>query len=93
LEEGNIMAVKIRLARAGAKKHPYYHVVAADSRSPRDGKFIEAFGSYDPTAHPHKLAIDGERLAYWLKSGAKPTETVAHLIKEHKRAQPVAAKA
>ena len=93
MEEGNIMAVKIRLARAGAKKHPYYHVVAADSRSPRDGKFIEAFGSYDPTAHPHKLAIDDDRLVYWLKCGAKPTETVAQLIKQHKRAQPVAAKA
>jgi small subunit ribosomal protein S16 len=61
LEEGYIMAVKLRLARAGAKKHPYYHVVAADSRSPRDGKFIEAIGSYDPTATPHKLEFDDVR--------------------------------
>ncbi|MBI5545855.1 MAG: 30S ribosomal protein S16 [Deltaproteobacteria bacterium] len=87
------MAVKIRLARAGAKKHPYYHVVAADSRSPRDGKFIEAFGSYDPTAKPHKLDIDNARLEHWLKCGAQPTETVGQLIKEHKRAQPAAAAA
>jgi len=87
------MAVKIRLARAGAKKHPYYHVVAADSKSPRDGKFIEAFGSYDPTATPHKLQIDDARLKHWLGVGAQPTETVAQLIKEHKKAPPAAAKA
>lgn len=86
------MAVKIRLARAGAKKHPYYHVVATDSRSPRDGKFIEAFGAYDPTATPHRLEIDDARLEYWIKAGAQPTETVSQLIKEHKKA-PAAAKA
>jgi len=84
------MAVKIRLARAGAKKHPYYHVVAADSRSPRDGKFIEAIGAYDPTQKPHKLEFDDARLTHWLSSGAQPTETVAQLIKEHRKAQPAA---
>ena len=84
------MAVKIRLARAGAKKHPYYHVVAADSRSPRDGKFIEAIGAYDPTKKPHLLEIDDVRLTHWLSCGAQPTETVAQLIKEHKKAQPAA---
>jgi small subunit ribosomal protein S16 len=87
------MAVRIRLARAGAKKHPYYHVVAAASKAPRDGKFIEAFGSYDPTAKPHKLEIDNARLDYWLKAGAQPTETVAQLIKELKRSAGAAAKA
>ena len=85
------MAVKLRLARAGAKKHPYYHVVAADSRSPRDGKFIEAIGAYDPTRKPRFLELDDARLAHWLKSGAQPTDTVAQLIKAHKKAQPAQA--
>lgn len=80
------MAVKIRLARAGAKKHPYYHVVAADSTSPRDGRFIEAFGSYDPQASPTRLQVDEARLTHWLAVGAKPTETVAQLIKAYRRA-------
>lgn len=87
------MAVKLRLSRAGAKKHPYYHVVAADSRCPRDGKYIESIGAYDPTAKPHKLELDNARLEYWIKSGAQPTDTVAQLIKEHKKAQPAAVKA
>jgi small subunit ribosomal protein S16 len=87
------MAVKIRLARAGAKKHPYYHVVAAHGTSPRDGKFIEAFGSYDPTATPAKVEIDEARLDYWMKAGAQPTETVAQLIRRRKKAQPAGAKA
>ena len=82
------MAVRIRLARAGAKKHPIYHVVAAESTRPRDGRFIEAFGSYDPTATPHKLEIDVERLSHWLKAGARPTETVALLIKQAAKSQP-----
>ncbi len=87
------MAVKIRLARAGAKKHPIYHVVVADSVSPRDGKFIESFGSYDPTAKPHRLTIEDARLQYWLGCGAQPTETVAQLIKEHRKVLPPSAKA
>ena len=75
------MAVVLRLARAGAKKKPYYHVVATDTRNPRDGKFIEAIGAYDPNLNPAKVQINADRLAYWLKAGAQPSETVADLIK------------
>ncbi|NTX06954.1 30S ribosomal protein S16 [Myxococcus sp. CA051A] len=75
------MAVVLRLARAGAKKKPYYHVVATDSRNPRDGKFIEAVGAYDPNITPPKVEFNEERLNYWLKTGATPSETVADLIK------------
>ena len=88
------MSVKLRLARAGAKKNPYYHVVAADSRKPRDGKFIEAIGSFDPSAEAGKqFQVDPERLAHWLKAGAQPTETVAEHIKRFQKANPPAAKA
>ena len=80
------MAVVLRLARAGAKKKPYYHVVATDSRNPRDGKFIEAVGAYDPNINPAKVEFKDERLEYWLKAGALPSETVSELIKRHKRA-------
>lgn len=75
------MAVVLRLSRAGAKKMPFYHVVATDSRNPRDGKFIEAIGSYDPSQEPPKLELNRERLEHWLKVGATPSETVAGLIK------------
>ncbi len=75
------MAVVLRLSRAGAKKKPYYHVVATDSRNPRDGKFIEAIGAYDPNLEPPKFEINEERLQHWIKSGATPSETVAGLIK------------
>lgn len=81
------MAVVIRLARAGAKKMPYYHVVATDSRNPRDGKFIEAIGSYDPNYSPPRVAFDQARLQHWLKVGAQPSETVADLIKRAPKAQ------
>lgn len=80
------MAVVLRLARAGAKKKPYYHVVATDSRNPRDGKFIEAIGAYDPNLNPAKVEINADRLAYWLKAGAQPSETVSDLIKVAKKA-------
>ena len=80
------MAVVLRLARAGAKKKPYYHVVATDSRNPRDGKFIEAVGAYDPNLSPPKVEFNQERLQYWLKTGATPSETVGELIKRYKRA-------
>ncbi len=80
------MAVVIRLARAGAKKMPYYHVVATDSRNPRDGKFIEAIGSYDPNHEPAKINFNQDRLAHWLKVGAKPSETVAGLMKKAAKA-------
>ena len=72
--------VKIRLQRAGAKKAPFYHIVVADSRSPRDGKIIEKIGSYDPMTNPSTIVIDKEKLATWTKNGAKPTESVKALI-------------
>lgn len=80
------MAVKIRLARHGAKKHPYYRIVVADSRKPRDGKFIEEIGRYNPCVHPNLIQIDQERLAYWQGVGAQPTDTVARLIKTQEEA-------
>ena len=79
--------VKIRLARHGAKKRPFYRIVAADSRSPRDGRFLERLGSYDPTQDPALIEIKQDRLAEWLKNGAQPTETVTRLIKKVGRAQ------
>ena len=79
--------VKIRLARHGAKKRPFYRIVAADSRSPRDGRFLERLGSYDPTQDPALIEIKQDRLAEWLKNGAQPTGTVARLIKKAGRAQ------
>ncbi|MCL2178752.1 MAG: 30S ribosomal protein S16 [Proteobacteria bacterium] len=75
------MAVVLRLARAGAKKKPVYHLVVADSRSPRDGKFIEAIGSFNPNVEPPKFEVNEERWAYWLSVGAKPSETVGNLKK------------
>ncbi len=76
------MAVKIRLKRVGAKKAPFYHVVVADSRSPRDGKFIEQIGTYNPLTDPAQINIDAEKAEKWLKSGAQPTETVRVLLKK-----------
>lgn len=78
------MAVKIRLARHGAKKRPYYRVIVADSRSPRDGRFIEEVGRYNPCVSPALLTLNDERLDYWMSCGAQPTDTVARLIKSHK---------
>lgn len=75
------MAVKLRLARAGAKKRPFYRIVAADSRSPRDGKFIDQLGHYDPTQNPALMRIDMEKLDRWLKVGAKPSQTIKELIR------------
>lgn len=75
------MAVKIRLKRMGYKKHPFYRVVVADSRSPRDGKFIQEIGTYDPNQEPSVVKIDEEAAKKWLANGAKPTETVAKLFK------------
>jgi small subunit ribosomal protein S16 len=76
------MAVKIRLKRVGAKKAPFYHVVIADSRSPRDGKFIEQIGTYNPLTDPAQINIDAEKAEKWLKNGAQPTETVRVLLKK-----------
>jgi len=82
------MSVKLRLARAGAKKNPYYHVVAADSRKPRDGKFIEAIGSYHPSSKEAPFKIDLARLDHWIKAGAQPTDTVGDLVKQYRKANP-----
>ena len=74
------MAVKMRLKRMGAKKAPFYRVVVADSRSPRDGKIIDQIGTYDPMTNPSTIVINKEKLATWTKNGAKPTESVKALI-------------
>ena len=74
------MAVKLRLKRMGAKKAPYYRVVVADSRSPRDGRFIEAVGTYNPLATPTEIKIDEEKAMKWLNNGAIPTDTVKNLF-------------
>ncbi len=74
--------VKIRLRRMGAKKAPFYRIVVADSRYPRDGRFIEEIGTYDPTADPVALKVDAERAQAWIKTGAQPTETVKALLKK-----------
>jgi small subunit ribosomal protein S16 len=74
--------VKIRLARHGAKKRPFYRIVVADSRSPRDGRFLERIGSYDPTKNPAVVEIKQDKLNKWLQNGARPTEIVAQLIKK-----------
>ena len=75
------MSVKIRLRRMGAKKAPFYRVVVADSRYPRDGRFIEEVGTYDPTKNPSEFKIDAEKAKKWLASGAQPTDTVRALRK------------
>jgi len=74
--------VKIRLARHGAKKKPFYRIVVTDSRSPRDGRFIEQIGYYDPTKQPAVVELKKEKLDRWLQHGAQPSETVAQLIKK-----------
>jgi small subunit ribosomal protein S16 len=75
------MAVKLRLTRVGSKKNPIYRVVAADSRSPRDGKFIEIIGRYNPQSEPSLIELDEAKVKDWLGKGAQPTEAVARLIK------------
>ncbi|MBR1764459.1 MAG: 30S ribosomal protein S16 [Ruminococcus sp.] len=77
------MAVKIRLRRMGAKKAPFYRVVVADSRYPRDGRFIEEIGYYDPTKDPVVLKVDEEKAKSWMAKGAQPTETVKALLKKN----------
>ncbi|MCD5413986.1 MAG: 30S ribosomal protein S16 [Clostridiales bacterium] len=76
------MAVKIRLKRMGSKKRPFYRVVVADSRSPRDGRFIEEIGYYNPISDPKEIKIKSERALKWLKDGAQPTDTVKYLLKK-----------
>ena len=74
--------VKIRLRRVGAKKAPFYRIVVADSRSPRDGRFIEEIGTYDPMAEGEKIKVDMDRAKYWIANGAQPTDTVRGLMKK-----------
>ena len=76
------MAVKIRLARHGAKKKPFYRIVVADSESPRDGKYLENVGTYDPLFDPAKVTLKEERIKYWMTQGATPTDTVKSLLKK-----------
>ena len=86
------MSVTIRLTRGGGRKVPFYRVVAADRRSPRDGRFIEQLGVYDPLRNPPEVRIDAERLSHWLSVGAVPSQTVGELINGLKRSAPPAAK-
>ncbi len=76
------MAVKIRLRRMGAKKAPFYRVVVADSRYPRDGRFIEEVGTYNPMTNPAEIKIDGEKVQKWIATGAQPTDSVKALLKK-----------
>ena len=77
------MAVKIRLRRMGAKKAPFYRIVVADSRYPRDGRFIEELGFYDPTKEPSVVKIDAEKAKKWIANGAQPTDTVRAILKKN----------
>ncbi|EEB37098.1 30S ribosomal protein S16 [Anaerococcus hydrogenalis] len=77
------MAVKIRLKRMGQKKRPFYRVVVADSRSPRDGKFIEEIGTYNPVSEPKEFKVDNEKAKQWIKNGAKPTSIVEKLFNDN----------
>jgi len=86
------MAVVLRLSRAGTHKAPFYHVVATDSRKPRDGNYIEDVGTYDPTRKPELIQLKADRVAHWLKEGARPSQTVAMLIKRAKVAAPAVEK-
>ncbi len=87
------MAVVLRLSRAGTHKAPFYHVVATDSRNARDGRYIEDVGLYDPTRTPVRLELKTERVEHWIKVGAKPSQTVAMLLKRVKDSRPAEKKA
>ncbi len=76
------MAVKIRLRRMGAKKAPFYRIVVADSRYPRDGRFIEEIGTYDAMKEPAEIKVDAEKAQQWIKNGAQPTDTVKSILKK-----------
>jgi small subunit ribosomal protein S16 len=76
------LAVRIRLKRIGAKKNPFYRIVVADSRYPRDGRFIEEIGTYNPSSNPSEFKVDNEKAIKWIKNGAQPTETVRSLLKK-----------
>jgi small subunit ribosomal protein S16 len=87
------MAVAIRLRREGSLNHPYYKVVVADQRSPRDGKFIEIIGTYDPKVAGENATIDVDRADYWIRCGARPSDTVRSIIKKVRRSNLLAADA
>jgi small subunit ribosomal protein S16 len=87
------MAVHIRLQRFGAKKRPYYRVVATDSRNKRDGRFLEQVGTYDPMSEPAQLRFKMDRVDYWLGVGAQPSSTTASLLRKFRRENPVAVEA
>jgi small subunit ribosomal protein S16 len=80
------MAVVLRLSRAGTHKAPFYHVVATDSRRSRDGRYLEDVGIYDPTQQPERIELKAERLEHWLKMGARPSQTVAMILRKAKKA-------
>lgn len=86
------MAVVLRLSRAGTHKAPFYHVVATDSRAARDGRYLEDVGTYDPTAKPARIELKAERVEHWLKAGAKPSATVAMILRKARKQGPAAAK-
>lgn len=77
------MPLRIRLARHGAQKRPFYRIVVANSEAPRDGRFIEIVGTYDPNQEPARVTVKADQLAYWLSRGVQPTKTVASLLKKH----------
>jgi small subunit ribosomal protein S16 len=81
-KENIIMSVKIRLTRMGDKKSPYYRIVVADSRSPRDGKFIDQVGSYNPLTQPATISVDAEKVKSWIATGAQPTDTVRGILSQ-----------
>ena len=82
MKEVNHMAVKMRLKRMGKKRNPIYRIVVADARSPRDGRIVEKIGTYDPMTNPATINLDKEKVATWIKNGAKPTDTVKALIEK-----------
>ena len=84
------MAVRIRLARHGAKKKPFYRIVVADSESPRDGRYLETVGTYNPLLDPAEITVKQERVQYWLEQGAIPTDTVKTLLKKEVASQETA---
>ncbi len=83
IRDGGIILVKLRLKRMGAKKKPFYRIVVADSRSPRDGRFIENVGTYDPRQNPSAVTLKEDRIRYWLNNGVQPTDIVKSLLRKH----------
>ncbi|HEX5035433.1 MAG TPA: 30S ribosomal protein S16 [bacterium] len=84
------MAVRIRMARHGTKKKPFYRIVVADSEAPRNGAFIEVVGTYDPRAKSNAVVLKSDRIQHWIGKGAQPSETVGHLLKKNQVAAPAA---